>query len=82
MTLTDSQVRWRCRRGMWELDLILMPFFENHFHSLTDDQRATFVELVSNEDQDLLKWLTGEAEPGDATLAMIVELIRERHKHV
>ena len=50
-------VRWRSRRGILELDLILMPFFNAYYHHLTPDQRHLHQWLLSQADADLQKWI-------------------------
>lgn len=51
----SGRVRWRCRRGMLELDLVLAHFLQLHGAGLTVQQLAEFDELLDLPDQDL--WL-------------------------
>ncbi len=74
-----QRIRWHSRRGMLELDLILVPFAEQHFGQLDPLMQDRYVALLACEDQDLLAWLLGHAEPEAPDLAAIVQLIRERH---
>lgn len=74
----DAELRWRLRRGMRELDLILGRFHESQYARLPDPVRRSFVELLDCEDDDLWAWLTGRAEPGRDDLADVVRRIR-RH---
>lgn len=74
-----QRIRWHSRRGMLELDLILVPFADQHFEQLDPAMQDRYVALLECEDQDLLAWLLGHAEPEVPELAMIVHLIRERH---
>lgn len=37
------RIEWDCRRGMLELDKIIMPFYLTHFHELTDDKKDIFI---------------------------------------
>ncbi len=50
-----GRLRWRCRRGMLELDLVLARFLQRHCARLTVQQLAEFDELLDLPDQDL--WL-------------------------
>lgn len=70
-----NAISWRCRRGMLELDLLLQPYFEKHFQSLTPVQQATFVRFLESTDPDLYSWLLGYSEP-PAEFAELVQLIR------
>lgn len=71
-----NRIRWACRRGMLELDLILLPFLENVFPGLDDDQQRRFEALLTSEDQDLFAWFLRRVEPEDADTKVMVDLIR------
>lgn len=74
-----QKVRWHSRRGMLELDLILVPFAEQHFLQLPVAVQDDYVRLLGCEDQDLLAWLLGHSEPEDERVRDMVALIRQRH---
>lgn len=40
------RIEWDCRRGMLELDKIIMPFYKAHFDQLTDDQKDIFYSFT------------------------------------
>ncbi len=71
-----DRVRWRCRRGLLELDLILKHFLENHFDGLDARQRDLFNQLLEEADNDLLDWALGRGEPRDQRYLPVVELLR------
>lgn len=71
-----ARIKWACRRGMLELDLILIPFFENNFAMLTQEQKQAFIALLGQPDPDIFNWLMGYAVPEPFELKEIVELIR------
>lgn len=48
-----NRIRWRCRRGMLELDMVLERFLERHIAELTDAQLREFEQLIRQEDQAL-----------------------------
>jgi succinate dehydrogenase flavin-adding protein (antitoxin of CptAB toxin-antitoxin module) len=52
-----SKLRWRCRRGLLENDLLIARFFERHGHSLTAGQGRGMTELMDLADNDLLDLL-------------------------
>ena len=70
-----GRLRWRCRRGMRELDVILEPWFDNHGTSLSADELDEFERLLEQSDMDLYVWLTGRARPQDATTAGWIDRI-------
>jgi len=64
---------------MLELDLILVPFAEQHFESLSEIDQDRYVKLLASEDQDLLSWLLEHTEPSEPDIFSIIQLIRTRH---
>lgn len=76
--LIRSQVRWRCHRGMLELDLILLAFFDQHYDQLSELQQKTFVQLLESNDPQLYAWLLTEERPEDKEIAALVELIHSK----
>ncbi len=73
-----NRMRWRSRRGMLELDLLLLPFFEEEFTHLDEREQATFVRLLEQDDPDLLLWFSFKASPDDPELASLVNKILDR----
>ena len=45
-----ARIHWACRRGMRELDISIMPFFEYEYDSLSDDDKRLFVRLLESDD--------------------------------
>ena len=79
MSAPDSKkLRWQCRRGMLELDVILIPFLEQHFESLEIELQNNFELLLNEADPDLYTWIMGYGECENKSLSAIVEVIRER----
>jgi antitoxin CptB len=70
-------LRWSCRRGMLELDVLLGNFLEEAFLNLNEKDQADFVRLLDNNDQDLFTWLTGRMPAPDAADNLIVGKIRQ-----
>ncbi len=61
-----NRLRWRCRRGMLELDALLQSFIADGYEALGPLERAAFHRLLEREDIELYAWLTGrEAPPTD-----------------
>jgi len=71
-----NKLRWRCRRGTLELDLILLRYLENRYLTADSREQQTFLELLDLEDSDLMRYLMGEQSPADADLADLVALMR------
>jgi antitoxin CptB len=73
-----NRMRWRSRRGMLELDLLLLPFFDEEFRDLPYANQLTFVKLLEEDDPDLLMWFSNKAVPDDQDMADLVQMILER----
>jgi antitoxin CptB len=72
-----NRLRWACRRGMLELDLVLGPFLDNVFPGLDEADQLLFEKLLEAEDQDLFRWFLGNGEPDDPDNKKIVRIILE-----
>ncbi len=57
------RLRWQCRRGLLELDLLFTGFLENQYSALRPDEQGTFRRLLEQPDQMLLAWLQGQHKP-------------------
>ena len=72
-----ARLRWRCRRGMRELDRLLEGFFDKQYAGLSAIEKRSFGEILELPDPDLWAYLLGKAEPEDAELARLFKIIRE-----
>lgn len=70
-----KRLYWHSRRGMLELDLLLVPFAEQRLAELTDEELQLYRELLAEEDQDLFLWLTRRAPAPTPRLRRIVDQI-------
>jgi antitoxin CptB len=57
-----SRLRWQCRRGSLELDLILEKYLETGYLAATAEEKARFAELLKLEDGELLALLMGNGK--------------------
>lgn len=74
--LALRRVRWRCRRGLLENDLMLERFLARHAHELDAAELLRLQQLLELEDHDLWEVLSGVATCADPALQAIVERIR------
>ena len=72
-----DRIRWRCRRGLLELDLVLERFLERRFDGLEPGERRLFDELLDAPDNDLLDMAMGRAEPAPRYRALMEMLLAE-----
>ena len=75
-----ARIHWACRRGMRELDISIMPFFEYEYDTLSDDDKRLFVRLLESDDPDLFNWLMNHGKPADTELQRMVQLIQTRNR--
>jgi len=74
--MDKNKLFWASRRGMLELDLVLMPFVENIYPTLDLADQVRYQKLLDQEDQDLFVWFMKRADPEDPELLKIVEIVR------
>lgn len=73
-----KRLYWHCRRGMLELDVLLMPFVQEVYPSLDEQDQERFKKLLICEDQDMFGWFMQRDEPEDPDLKKIVNMILTR----
>jgi len=71
-----SRLRWQCRRGMLELDVLLNRYLEGLYLSFPEEKKQLFQKLLSFNDQDLFTWLSGNGLPPEKDVAEMVQEIR------
>jgi antitoxin CptB len=72
LKLDIAKLRWQCRRGMLELDIILNQFLTSVFPTLTKKEQQQFQQLLSVDDPTLYAWLMGTEKPSDPDMYAIV----------
>jgi len=71
-----NRLRWRCRRGMLENDLILARFLDARGDALTEAELTALDRLLELSDAELWELLSGRREPGDAAVKPLVDTLR------
>jgi antitoxin CptB len=74
----DSEIgklRWRCRRGMKELDLLLTRYVDERYRDATPDEQQAFRQLLDANDPLLYAYFLGRESPPDAVLSSLLERI-------
>lgn len=74
--MDTKRLWWGSRRGMLELDLILLPFLENIYPGLEQADKESYWKLLESQDQDLYAWFMKRADPADTSLQRIVDIVR------
>lgn len=74
-----GRIYWRSRRGLLELELLLIPFARDCFAGLRDDEQDSYVRLLEHDDLDIYDWIQDRCEPEDQSLRAIVARIRQHN---
>jgi len=76
--MSKPKLRWACRRGMLELDVLLAPFVEEGYDALSHEQKQVFEQLLACDDPDLFAWFMGHNKSADPAIQSLVEIIVRR----
>jgi len=72
-----ERARWRCRRGLLELDIILGRFMEQHYARLNENELQQFEVLLSQSDNDLWDMITEKKKLFDDSLRPVLKLLQQ-----
>lgn len=76
--LTVKRLAWQCRRGIKEVEVLLVPYFEQCYAQLTSAEKQCFERLLAQHDVELFEWFTTRSRPEDAELAAMVDDVLTR----
>lgn len=76
--ITYKRLRWRSRRGMLELDLLLLPFVEEVYRDLPEEYQLAYAKLLEQNDSDLSDWFSHQSCPEDDDLRRLIAMILAR----
>lgn len=82
MTVEDRETRLKrlqmrsMRRGTKEMDILLMRFCEARLADLDEATLDAYERLLSENDQDLYQWISGQQPAPQAHAAMVAEVCR------
>ncbi len=54
------RLRWQCRRGLLELDLLFLRFIDERYDQASEAEQTAFRKLLTQSDQALLAWIQGQ----------------------
>jgi len=70
-----ERARWRCRRGLLELDLTLLRFMDEHYVNLGEAERRQFEMLLDLSDNDLWDMTALKKKAADTRLQYVLSLL-------
>lgn len=73
----QERLRWRCRRGLLELDILLQRFLDKHYAQLDEAQLKTFETLLSLPDNDLWDIISSKKEVASENLKPLLKLLQK-----
>lgn len=77
MTEELNRLRWRCRRGLLELDIVLARFVDQHYTKLSAEEKNAFVDLLIEADNDLWEMISGVNATSTAHNEHVLSLLRQ-----
>jgi antitoxin CptB len=72
-----DRIRWRCRRGLLELDIVLGRFLESELDTLSPDEQDAFKALLELSDNDLWDLVAGRRDADDGPQGRLIRRLRE-----
>lgn len=77
-----SKLKWQCRRGTLELDILLTRYLETCFSFADKDEQAEFNKLLKLEDTVLIPYLIGESEPDTESMLLLIKKIQDLYPNI
>ena len=72
LRVRTARLRWSCRRGMRELDVVLQRYLEHSYPAASALEQHAFEALLELQDPQLFAYLLGSEAPSDPQLAHVV----------
>jgi antitoxin CptB len=70
-----KRLRWQCRRGMLELDLVLLTFLDKNYLNLSVADQELFEQLLAHSDQELYCYLIKRQPVENAAMQILIEWV-------
>jgi antitoxin CptB len=74
-----NRLRWLCRRGMKELDIVLLRYLDRHYAQAGDAEQLAFARLLEMQDPDIHALLLGRSFTEDREISDVVSTLRQSH---
>ncbi|MCG8535178.1 MAG: succinate dehydrogenase assembly factor 2 [Pseudomonadales bacterium] len=72
------RLQWQCRRGIKEVEVLLVPFFDQCYRQLDSEDQRLFEKLLDQHDVDMFEWFTHRSKPEQPDLARMVAMVLAR----
>ena len=77
----DSRLRWLCRRGMKELDVIMTRYLDTQYSQASEKEKENFEELLAMPDPDLYSLLLGRQPATASQIEKLAQTLRKMALH-
>jgi antitoxin CptB len=74
-----SRLKWRCRRGMRELDVLLERFLERHYSAASTEIQTAFARLLTLPDPEIFALIMGRRIAENSELRDVIQRLRHSH---
>lgn len=72
---SDSRLKWQCRRGMRELDELLLRYLDNRYGVATSEEKSAFQAILALSDPELNGYLLNRQIPTSEPIARVIQHI-------
>ncbi len=79
MVEVSGKIKWQSRRGMRELDLMLLPFVDNDLAYMSEEFLKDYEDLLLASDLELVHWFNGTDIPDTESRRKVVDYIKQCH---
>jgi antitoxin CptB len=77
-----GQLKWRCRRGMRELDVLLERYLKERYPSAPAAEQQAFVALLEAPDPQLFAYVVQREVPADPDWAHVIAKLRNLDSNI
>ncbi|MBP3194117.1 MAG: succinate dehydrogenase assembly factor 2 [Cardiobacteriaceae bacterium] len=75
--MEDKRIKWLCRRGMKELDLLMETYFANNFPKQSDKRQQAFLKLLEYQDPTIVDLLFKRIKDEDEEINNLISELLE-----
>ncbi|MGD2054820.1 MAG: succinate dehydrogenase assembly factor 2 [Gammaproteobacteria bacterium] len=75
-----AELKWRCRRGMLELDILLNTYLDRTYDTMSQQQGTVFTAVLDYPDQVLLDLLLGNMQSNDTEVNRLISAIQQANR--
>ncbi len=79
MIEVSGKVKWQSRRGMRELDLMLLPFVDHDLQNCDEKFLQDYIDLLEASDLELVRWFNGTELANTASRRDVIAYIKKCH---